>query len=228
MRKWGIVITAFYGLILVVFVLPVWVSTTAETKFNQVDIFGAYGQWWVWIPIGILLASQALLLFVSVDTSFRRLRPRAHIFLSCLVTGILAALLTGAALLALGAAAFGDNVFPKELTTFKVTTLLVCWGTIWLVWSLVFYLYFRNSSAVITRVTSWLIKGSVLELLIAVPAHVLVRRRHDCSAPWLTSFGIATGIAIMLLSFGPSVFLLYKKRLDDYQNRRQATSARAE
>jgi hypothetical protein len=45
---------------------------------------------------------------------------------------------------------------------------------------------------------SWLLRGSILELLVAVPCHIIVRRRHDCSAPIITSFEIVTGIAIML------------------------------
>jgi hypothetical protein len=48
---------------------------------------------------------------------------------------------------------------------------------------------------------------------------VIARRRGDCSAPAVTSFGIVTGIAVMLLAFGPSVLFLYKKRLDAYTAR---------
>jgi hypothetical protein len=87
---------------------------------------------------------------------------------------------------------------------------------LWLVWGIVFYLYFQNSSNVTSRLVSWLLKGSVLELLIAIPSHVIVRRRDECTAPAVTSFGIVTGIAVMLLCFGPSVLLLYKKRIDAY------------
>jgi hypothetical protein len=33
------------------------------------------------------------------------------------------------------------------------------------------------------RATRWLLRGSILELLVAVPSHVIVRRRDDCCAP---------------------------------------------
>ena len=58
-----------------------------------------------------------------------------------------------------------------------------------------------------------------LAFLIAVPAHVIIRRRNECSAPVINSFGITTGLAIMLLSFGPSVLLLYKKRMAGYSTK---------
>ena len=59
-----------------------------------------------------------------------------------------------------------------------------------------------------TRIVNWLLRGSGLELLVAVPSHVWARRPDDCSAPAVTGYGIATGLAIMLLSFGPGVFFL--------------------
>lgn len=210
MRKWGAVVTLSYILMILLLVVPgaVWLA--------QGKVLGAYKQWITWIPIAIVIGGQALLLFLSVDTSMQRLRPRAHILVSCLVAGTLWALLAGAAILSLGYGVYGDKFGGRFIDQYG----LACWGALWIIWLVVFYLYFRNSSATITRVTSWLLKGSVLELLIAVPAHVAARRRHDCSAPAVTSFGIASGIAIMLLCFGPSVLLLYKKRMDEYTSRK--------
>ena len=216
MLKWGAVITVFYALIVVCLLAPLAVVLPSGTV-GHINFPDLYKQWVVWIPIAIALISQALLLFLSVDTSWRRLKPRAHIFVSFLLTAILLALLTGAATLCLLSGVSKDYLLMDRIHLYGA---LGCWIGIWVAWIIVFYLYGRNSSALITRAISWLLKGSVLELLIAVPAHVIVRRRHDCSAPVVTSFGIVTGLAIMLMSFGPSILLLYKKRLDKYATRR--------
>ncbi|HKV94873.1 MAG TPA: hypothetical protein VJW20_20175 [Candidatus Angelobacter sp.] len=212
MRKWGALVTLFYALVVLLLIVPgaVWIA--------KGELLVIYKQWIAWFPIAIVIAGQALLLFLSVDTSFQRLKPRAHILVSGLVAGTLWALLSGAAIFALGFGIYGDRFGGRFLDQYA----LACWGALWAIWLVIFYAYFRNSSATITRVTSWLLKGSVLELLIAVPAHVAARRRHDCSAPAVTSFGIASGIAIMLLCFGPSVLLLYKKRMNEYAKTKAA------
>jgi len=54
-----------------------------------------------------------------------------------------------------------------------------------------------------------------------VSAQVIVRRRHDCSAPAATSFGITAGVAIMLISFGPSVLPLYRKPMERHSAGRE-------
>ncbi|HYK90446.1 MAG TPA: hypothetical protein VE398_16850 [Acidobacteriota bacterium] len=216
MRKWGIVITIAYILIVLGLLVP---GATLIVK-GQGSVLAPYKEWVIWIPIAIVVIGQALLLFLSVDSSWRRLKPRSHILVSCFVTGAFLALLTGAAIFSLGVGIWGDHFGDRFFD--EGASVFLFWGALWVVWLVVFYLYFRNSTDVITRATSWLLKGSVLELLIAVPSHVIVRRRDDCSAPVVTSFGIATGIAIMLLSFGPAVLLLYKKRLDEYANRASA------
>jgi hypothetical protein len=221
MRKWGIVISVFYALILLGLIVPAAVFISGIevytwTKFLS-GVRETYQDWFFWIPAGAILISQALLLFLSVDTSQKRLKPRAHILVSCTVGALLTAFLASAVIWSLGFAIRGDDFWKPFFD--KQTNILAFWGAAWLLWAILFYFYFRNSSAVVTKIISWLLKGSVLELLIVVPCHVIVRRRHDCSAPAATSCGIATGLAIMLLSFGPSVLFLYKKRIDSYSSR---------
>jgi hypothetical protein len=217
MRKWGIVISAFYALILLVLILPALAFSILEPPtvgdFKR-ELLEAYQKRFFWFPLGIFISGQGLLLFLSVDTSFKRLKPRAHIAVSCTVAALLMGILTAAGVWSLGFGIVGDKFGDTFLPNADVA-VATC-GALWLLWGILFYFYFRDSSAVVTHLVSWLLRGSVLELLVAVPCHIIVRRRHDCSAPIVTSFGIATGLAIMLLSFGPSVLFLYKKRLDSY------------
>jgi hypothetical protein len=223
MRKWGIVITAFYALILLGLLLPASVLLIGPPNSgNSVwrDIITAYHSGVVWTWLVIFLLGQTFLLFLSVDTSFKRLKPRAHILVSCTAAALLMAVLTAAGVWSLGFGVVGEG-FGRTFFPTDGAVLGFCVG-LWVFWGILFYFYLRDSSALVTRLVSWLLRGSVLELLIAVPCHIIVRRRHDCSAPVVTSFGIATGIAIMLLSFGPSVLFLYKKRLDAYPPRPSA------
>jgi hypothetical protein len=83
------------------------------------------------------------------------------------------------------------------------------------VWALVFrrFLVSDEPEALMRRLTRWLIRGSILELLVAVPSHVATRHRHDCCAPAVSFWGIATGITVMLLAFGPGVFFLFVERV---------------
>ncbi len=221
MRKWGILVSTFYALILLALIVPGAILLAGPGHHNWREFFGsvneAYGDWVLRLLIAVVLASQALLLFVSIDTSQKRLKPRAHILVSCVAAAVLTALLTSGIIWSLGFAIRGETFWKPFFE--KQANLLLFWGALWLLWGIVFYLYFRNSSESVARLMSWLLKGSILELLIVVPCHVIVRRRHDCSAPLATGFGIATGLAIMLLSFGPSVLFLYKKRLDSYAPR---------
>ena len=46
-----------------------------------------------------------------------------------------------------------------------------------------------------------------------VPSHIIARLRGDCCASISTSVGICIGLSIMILSFGPAILLLYKKRI---------------
>jgi hypothetical protein len=212
MRKWGLVVSLFYAGAVILLLVPLAVALIGD--WHSIGdlhrhITEAYGYWGTWLFVGVFIAGQVLLLVLSVDVTQRRLKPRTHILLSALVAGLFLAVLTSAALLSIAAALRGDDL-PNW------TAHLLRWlpPLAWLAWGVVFYRYSRSTDDSVNRAVSWLLRGTVLELLIAVPSHVIVRRRDDCCAPLGTGIGIASGIAIMLLSFGPSVMFLYKRRMN--------------
>lgn len=59
----------------------------------------------------------------------------------------------------------------------------------------------------------WLLRGSILEVIVAIPSHVIARRRDECCAPDFTLVGIIAGLSVALLSFGPGVFFLFAERV---------------
>jgi hypothetical protein len=217
MKNWGLVVTAAYFVILLSLLLPV-LSVLFGTRLE----FGkVYGTWGMYVFVGFFTAAEGLLLFLSADVSRKKLKPRTHIAVSGILAGLFTAVLVALVPLSVGLAWRGDNLFDRP--DFPVWTLFVA-PALWVIWSIVFYAYLRGTSDCVSRLTSWLLKGSVLELLIAVPCHVIVRRRDDCCAPVVSGWGIVTGIAIMLLAFGPSVMFLVKKRLGHTRGRARAAA----
>jgi hypothetical protein len=87
-------------------------------------------------------------------------------------------------------------------------------GLTWCLWSLIFFRMSRKESApdFVSRQSRTLFKGSVLELLVAVPTHIAVRHRHECCGGIFTFFGLSMGISVMLFAFGPAVFFLFVAR----------------
>ena len=87
----------------------------------------------------------------------------------------------------------------------------------WIIWLIVFGYLMRRTDA--QRLNARLYKsvfvGSVLELLVAVPMHVVVRRRNECCAGMQTGFAICVGAAMAVVALGPAVFVLYHRRWGD-------------
>ncbi len=100
--------------------------------------------------------------------------------------------------------------------------LLGLLGIFWMIWALVFHSFAKSGDAdtLSRRITQWLLRGSILELLVAVPCHIVTRQREDCCAPMASFWGIVTGLCVMLMSFGPGVFFLFARRIRQKQARR--------
>jgi hypothetical protein len=157
------------------------------------------------ITLGLVLCEVALL-FVPVRVGSRRPVTRRALWIPLLASATLAALLgLGGTLAVAEYAQLPDNV---EWLLWAVPAAL------WFGWTFVFWTMSLGTGpeAVATRLHRWLLAGSVLELLVAVPTHVVVRRRTDCCAGIGTGLGICAGVVVMLLAFGPSVGFLYYRR----------------
>lgn len=108
-----------------------------------------------------------------------------------------------------------DLGFTPNADFFAVINVIGLLLLFWMMWGLIFYHFAKadEPETLMRRATRWLLRGSILELLIAVPSHIIVRNRGDCCAPFSTFWGIVTGISVTLLTFGPGVFFLLAARM---------------
>lgn len=202
-----------------------------------------------WIGLGVMLTCQAALFFVPVKLPERRWKSRRHLLVPTITTAFLIANLCFAGVLAIACGIFGDEAgkplgwMVEKASTLGgkipgVSQLLAGLGgnretvlffmhvlgiifLLWILWGTVFYRFARRTDpdSLTQHCVRWLLRGSILELLVAVPSHVIVRQRTDCCAPIGSFWGIATGLAVMLLAFGPGAFFLFLERIQRRQPR---------
>jgi hypothetical protein len=152
MRKWGVLISLFYAVIVLGLIIPAasllvdYHNPFSPEFFDSLRDF--YGLWFTWFVAVILIAGEAILLFLTVDTSQKRLKPRTHIAVSYSVTAVFFALLIFAGLSALGAAIFSDDFLTYAWAS--DTEVIGIWAGLWLLWGAIFYLYTRNAPVAVT------------------------------------------------------------------------------
>ena len=221
MTRWAVITIGLYMLLIVALTLPVTAAAFWGEWEDLVDLW-PYGEWLYWVVICVFVLAQAALLIVPVRAAKNPKIKQRHILIPSLAAGLMMSLLVVSGLLALLCAALGEDFFEHE---WQMWLMLVGWPVFfWGLWTALFWSFSYTTPEPrqwMRRVVRWLVIGSIVELLVAVGSHIVVRRRGDCSAPLVTFWGMAAGMAVMFMAFGPGVFWLFAERRKCMLSRRR-------
>ncbi|MBN1456269.1 MAG: hypothetical protein JW912_00275 [Sedimentisphaerales bacterium] len=237
MKQWAFFTVLLYALLVVLVFFPFVIELTfllADEIFGNGDtedldvvgnILEMYKAWQFWIWGGVILLIQASLLLIPVQVSEEPLVPKRHIRITVVTIALLFSILLWGFVCSIAFGIFGDDVLVDPFVWLLVGFIVIAW----IFWSYIFFRYAKKRTPELfaRKGIGWLIKGSVLELLVAVPSHIIVRRRDDCCAPGFTSLGIAAGIVIMLIAFGPGLYFLFSARFERMRPKSQKTNGEA-
>lgn len=167
--------------------------------------------WPYWIVCVAVLITEIMLLAVPVKIVKQRPVAQRSIRSTAIAASLLLSLLILGGILSILAAIFDDDLLEQGTFWLGLAFLLLNWIT----WSIIFWRFSRHSDphSHIKRIIKWLLRGTILELLVAIPSHIIIRHKNVCCAHGITALGIATGLAVMLISFGPGLYFLYSEKI---------------
>jgi hypothetical protein len=168
-----------------------------------------YFGWQWWLLLALMAVAQGALLAVPVRVASRRPIARRPLAMTVLAgAGMMAALLVGVFCCIYE---FGFHDAGGHWVIWMAPDLGLAG---WCAWAWIFYRMSRMEEAgdFVSRLCRWLLRGSILELLVAVPTHIVARYRDYCCAGVMTFIGLTLGMSVMLFSFGPGVFFLFAAR----------------
>lgn len=165
----------------------------------------------------VTFGSQAIFVFSAGTLNLCRPIRRRRLLTPVIIASLMMTILVG-----------GVSLSLIELFTIddEDIFLWIFWaliGVSWIVWSIVLFARYKEMDryAAVKGLISTMLAGSLLELLVAVPSHIIVSRRPGCLVGLLTACGITSGIAVMLWSFGPGIVLMFLRKRRERERKEQ-------
>jgi len=236
MRRWGILVVFLYGLILTVLFFPLimlselhfhpgdegifiglpsnpaqWTDLISRTWSSYCGLINSI--YW-WICLGVAIIAQAALLTVPVERAAQRPSTRRSVIPLIITASFTMAILIIGFVISMSEVISQENTYfyLQDSVPLLVRLLpLVIFLLVWLFWAFIFFKLNKktDTNSLIQHLCGLFLKGSILELLVAVPAYIYVKQRDNCCAGLMTFVGIAFGVAVMLFSFGPGIYFLF-------------------
>ena len=220
MKRWALLTVLLYVLILSLLWAPLLLAAFGTEALEVVPeavegaikgdveagyVWGGIGLW-----IGVMALAEAALLVVPVRLAAGRPVTKRWLVWP-IIAGVFMLLLMVAGMYLCVGEHMGHTDWADEGLMFIAFCVV---GGLWLIWAFFFGFYTggRDAHTIISRMVKALLAGSILELLVAVPTHVVARYRNYCCAGFATFWGLAVGISVMLFAFGPGVFFLCVRR----------------
>lgn len=159
---------------------------------------------------GLLFLCGASLFLIPVPKGrWERVLTRRSIWFPIVGSSLLAALVGFGFTIA-----FDEFVENRLSNSFSGLPIILGVLAVWLGWLILFggIALACGPAGIGHRLWQALLAGSVAELLVAVPMHLVVRQRAYCCAGMMTGLGIGLGVIVLVAALGPAVFVLCYRR----------------
>lgn len=219
--KW--VFLSLYAVIVVGLLSLSFFKHKFELPFWIPEFSGLQGQ--LWATLAVLIAtflSQYLFIFGAGTVNLCRPARKQRLIIPIAIAAFMLAVLGISFILPL------IELFRIDIDSWwtEETNTLVCYtilGISWLVWGIYFFIKLRRSwrYKATGSLLSLVMAANILQLLVSIVAHHIVRRRGGCLVGIFTSMGIMGGVIVMMWSFGPAILFLFlreKYKLEQKSN----------